>query len=261
MMFNLRSSNRPTVICDQTGDFVPLPYIAEMVDEFVRHVGSRCLVVCVVQNCIASLVGYIACVQHGHAVLLCGPSDQGKIEVEIVELYRPKFIWCSAQKLVFFSDFVVVWQFGDFCLLRTGFSGVSLHKDLAVLLTTSGSTGSPKFVRLSYKNLLSNAESIVQYIGITPEDRAITSLPMSYSYGLSVVNSHLLAGASIVLTEKSVMQREFWDSFRQHNVTSLSGVPYTYQMLERMRFFGMHLPSLRTLTQAGGQLSTELQQQ
>ena len=81
---------------------------------------------------------------------------------------------------------------------------------------------------------------------------------MSYTYGLSIINSHLLTGGTLLVTEKSLMQREFWSFFKQAGATSFGGVPYTYEMLDRMRFQRMDLPSLRTMTQAGGKLSPAL---
>jgi long-chain acyl-CoA synthetase len=84
------------------------------------------------------------------------------------------------------------------------------HQDLALLLTTSGSTGSPKLVRLAARNLASNAHRIAEYLGLGPGERAVQSLPMHYSYGLSVLNSHLVAGGTVVLTPHSFMRPEFW---------------------------------------------------
>lgn len=127
-----------------------------------------------------------------------------------------------------------------------------------MLLTTSGSTGSPKLVRLSKENILENAKSIAQYLDIDQNERAITSLPMHYSYGLSVINSHLISGATILLTEDSYIQRDFWVFAREQRVTSFSGVPFTYEILKKMKFWNRNLPTLRTLTQAGGKLSNEL---
>ena len=126
------------------------------------------------------------------------------------------------------------------------------------MLTTSGSTGSPKLVRLSFSNILSNAKSIAQYLKITDLERPITSLPMNYSYGLSVINSHLINGATILLTNFSVVQKEFWNFVKNKKATSIAGVPYTYQMLKMLRFANMDLPYLKTLTQAGGKLSSNL---
>ena len=80
---------------------------------------------------------------------------------------------------------------------------------------------------------------------------------MSYCYGLSVIHSHLLRGAGLILTDRSVVDDEFWALFRRHRGTSFAGVPYTFEMLERIGFDGIDLPDLRYVTQAGGRLSPE----
>ena len=134
----------------------------------------------------------------------------------------------------------------------------NIHPSLAVLLSTSGSTGSPKVVRLSYDNLSENAKSISGYLNLCSLDRPITTLPMCYSYGLSVINSHLLVNATLLLTQDSVSSREFWDFARDNRVTSIAGVPYIYQTLHRMKFETINLPSLNVLTQAGGRLPPNL---
>lgn len=149
-----------------------------------------------------------------------------------------------------------------YCLIKRKVQHpVRLHPELALLLSTSGSTGSGKMVRLSYNNLQKNAESIAEYLELNEEERPITSLPMNYTYGLSVIHSHLLVGGTILLTEKSVFEQEFWDFLKKEGATSLSGVPYTYEMLKWMRFDRMSLPTLRTLTQAGGHLQSALQRE
>lgn len=130
----------------------------------------------------------------------------------------------------------------------------ALHPDLGLLMSTSGSTGSPKLVRLSSANMQANAASIAEYLGLTAKDRAISSLPLHYSYGLSVLNSHLAAGACMVLNGHTMTTETFWQAFKEHGITSLAGVPTTWRMLRQMRFERMNLPSLRTMTQAGGHL-------
>ena len=81
---------------------------------------------------------------------------------------------------------------------------------------------------------------------------------MNYTYGLSIMNSHFQVGAAVLLTEHTLFEREFWDFFREQGATSFGGVPYTYQILKRLDFFKMELPSLRTMTQAGGKLPVNL---
>ena len=132
-----------------------------------------------------------------------------------------------------------------------------LHPDLALLLSTSGSTGSPKLVRLSHRNLATNTAAIAEYLDIRETDRAATTLPMSYCYGLSVVHSHLLRGAGLILTDHSVVDDEFWELFRRHRGTAFAGVPYTFEMLERIGAQALDLPHLRYVTQAGGRMPPE----
>ncbi|MFI5935055.1 AMP-binding protein [Actinoplanes sp. NPDC051494] len=135
---------------------------------------------------------------------------------------------------------------------------VEPHPDLALLLTTSGSTGNPKLVRLSRTAVAANAEAIADSLGITHVDVTPTTLPLFYTYGLSVLNSHLLRGATVVLERGGLLQRDFWATVRTHGVTTLAAVPYQYEMLRRLRFDPAAHPSLRTLTQAGGRLRAEL---
>jgi acyl-CoA synthetase (AMP-forming)/AMP-acid ligase II len=137
------------------------------------------------------------------------------------------------------------------------FRADTVHPDLAVLLTTSGSTGNPKLVRLSRSAVRANAEQIAEALAIDGNEVAITTLPLFYSYGMSVLNSHLIRGATVVLERTGIMQRTFWNAAVEHQVTSMAFVPSQYEMLRRLRFDPSRYPALRTLTQAGGRLRTE----
>lgn len=128
------------------------------------------------------------------------------------------------------------------------------HGELAALMSTSGSTGSPKLVRLSMSAISSNAVAIAEALGLTSNDRAITSLPVHYCYGLSVITSHLAVGASVVLTDLSVVDPCFWAAVEQHDVTTLAGVPHTFEMIERRGTDALAASSLRVITQAGGRM-------
>jgi acyl-coenzyme A synthetase/AMP-(fatty) acid ligase len=132
-----------------------------------------------------------------------------------------------------------------------------IHPDLALLMSTSGTTGTSKLVLLSKTALTSNALAIADYLGLGTEDRAITSLPLHYCYGLSVLTSHLAVGASVVLTETAVVDPCFWAAVDRWGITGLAGVPYTFELLDRQRATGVErlaARSLRYVTQAGGRL-------
>ncbi|MFT4617507.1 MAG: acyl-coenzyme A synthetase/AMP-(fatty) acid ligase, partial [Halioglobus sp.] len=132
-----------------------------------------------------------------------------------------------------------------------------IHPDLALLMSTSGTTGKSKLVRLSKTAVTSNAIAIADYLALGTDDRAITSLPLHYCYGLSVLTSHLAVGASVVLTENAVVDPCFWAAVDRWDVTGLAGVPYTFELLDRQRATGVErlaARSLRYVTQAGGRL-------
>jgi acyl-CoA synthetase (AMP-forming)/AMP-acid ligase II len=143
-------------------------------------------------------------------------------------------------------------------LRRRDVTGVVPHERLGLLLATSGSTGNPRLVRLSQEAVVANAASIAEALHLSPTEVATTSLPLFYSYGLSVLNSHLTVGARVVVTDQPLLSRDFWQAVNAHDVTSLAAVPYQYEMLKRLRFDPQRYPSIRTLTQAGGRLNPDL---
>lgn len=238
------------------GRIVTYRELAERVDEFAARLGpARRLAVLATDNSIESLVAYLGALVARHPLLLA-PADNPAALESLVAAYDP--------------DVIIRTGAGGSGAGRpgAGMDGLlleevrqatrhELHPDLALLLSTSGSTGSPKLVRLSHRNLQSNAQSIAEYLGITAEDRAMTTLPMYYCYGLSVINSHLLRGAGLVLTGLSVVDECFWQLFQNRGATSFAAVPYTFELLDRAGFADRDLPALRYITQAGGRLDPD----
>ncbi|RYD39254.1 MAG: AMP-dependent synthetase, partial [Verrucomicrobiaceae bacterium] len=220
--------------------------LAELADVFARQFArKRQLVVVEMRNELEAIAAYLGALRSGTPIILAAEGSTAK-DHPIIATFRP-------QKVVACSE--AGWEI-DVRDEREDADG--LHPDLAVMLSTSGTTGSPKLVKLSYSNLHENARSIAEYLEITPERRAITNLPLHYSYGLSVLNSHLAAGASIVLTDLSVMDEDFWQLVRREQVTDLPGVPYTYELFEKVGLRSDPPESLRVMTQAGGRLPPNL---
>jgi acyl-CoA synthetase (AMP-forming)/AMP-acid ligase II len=237
-----RHGDRPAVFtADRTVTFIEL---ADLVGAVAARLGPiPRLVVLAAANDVDSLVAYLAALSSGHPLILI-PADKPAALGSILAAYDPDVVMRPGNGEILLEE-------------RREGTRHHLHPELALMLSTSGSTGSPKLVRLSARNLQSNAESIADYLSITPSDRAATTLPMSYCYGLSVINSHLLRGAGLVLTDLSVVDPCFWDLFRGHGATSFAAVPYTFELLERVGFADMELPNLRYVTQAGGRLPPE----
>ncbi len=146
-------------------------------------------------------------------------------------------------------------EYDDRAWRPTGAPAPALHPDLRLLLSTSGSTGSPKLVRLSQANLDANASAIASYLGLRSDDVAVTTLPLDYCYGLSVLHSHLAVGASLMLDDRSVTDPSLWADARERGVTSFAGVPYTFDLLGAAGW--PELPALRQVTQAGGRMAPE----
>lgn len=254
-------NNNPAVI---TSDNEQLSYreLDLLTNSLFTNINNRTLIFCLCNNQLGSLFGYVSFIKH-RVVPLMLDSTMDKVLLEsLVENYRPEYLWLPVSKVADFPNGKIKYSNFDYSLLRINRKNqFCLNNDLALLLTTSGSTGSPKLVRLSYKNIESNANSIAEYLSINEKERPITTLPLNYSFGLSIINSHLIKGATILLTSKSLMEKVFWTFLKDQQASSLSGVPYTYEMLKKLRFFRMDLPSLNTLTQAGGKLNNELNQE
>ncbi|GAB3499613.1 AMP-binding protein [Amycolatopsis cihanbeyliensis] len=200
-----------------------------------------------------SVLRYLGALAAGRAVALIDPALDPAALPGLIERFRPGAVLAAPDAAP-----PAGYRARDGHWVRESGEGVAPHPELAVLLPTSGSTGNPKLVRLSGQAVLHNAEAIARVLDIGAGEVAPTSLPLHYSYGLSVLNSHLLRGATVVIEPSGVLGRGFWDAVTEHGATSLAGVPYHYEMLRRLKFDPARYPSLRTLTQAGGKLRTEL---
>lgn len=202
---------------------------------------------------VATIVGYLSFLRTNHAFIMLDASIDQTLTNNIIETYEPNFIWEKQD-----PNNTYLFTFKEYGLRVYNLEKLDLNPKLSLMLSTSGTTGSPKMVKLTKANLYSNCDSIIQYLDIQQNHRAITNLPLYYSYGLSILNTHLEQGASIVITDKSIMSKEFWETFNQFEVTTLSGVPYNYEIFRRIGLMKMSLPSLKYMTQAGGKLNHRL---
>lgn len=200
-----------------------------------RLVGSRRLVFHYIRNTVDSVAQLFGAASSGHVVALLDPKLPDRTKLDLIAKYNPGVI--LGDSIDWLND-----------------SSIDLHPDLALLLSTSGSTGSPKFVRLTASNLSRNADAIAEVLDIKSWEVGCGHLPLHYSYGLSVLTSHLSVGAPLHLTERSFLEPDFWPQMKRWQIAHLPGVPFHYNTLRRFNFNKLDLPSLRVMTQAGGPL-------
>ena len=264
MFFDFLTFASQTAIIADSGEQLSYREVYSETQKIANCIPSGSFVFTLCENNLGAMMGYLALLDnHKAQVLIDAAKDIDTIQ-QLALSYLPDFYWIPEKRVEEFIrselvDSKVIYAYKDYCLMRrTGENNTKVHPELLLCLTTSGSTGSPKFVRISESNIKSNTIAIADYLQIDANERPITSLPMYYSFGMSVINSNLLKGATILLTDKTIVQREFWDFLKKEKATSIAGVPYTYETLKAFRFFRMDLPYLKTMIQAGGKLNASI---
>lgn len=244
---------------DDRGQSITYQELDAWTDGIGTVLQERALAFCLCENSLGSALGYLACLRNRVVPLLLDRKIDGKLLRHLLEVYQPVFLYFPSDMKDQFEDYITQREEYHYILAKAKCPAkTELNEELGLLLTTSGSTGSPKLVRQSYRNIQSNAEAIADYLELDAKERPVSTLPMNYTYGLSIINSHLQVGATILLTDRTMMMKAFWDFMKSQKATSFGGVPFTYELLKKVRFFKMDLPELRYMTQAGGKLSPEL---
>ena len=227
---------------------------------FGKAMPERTLIFVLAKNMIGSLLGYTSALINHVVPLVISANTEKTLFDNLFETYQPEYLWLPEEMV---TDEYALTDYGAFgyVLVKTKYFGEAQHKlhlELSLLLPTSGSTGSPKLVRHSYRNIEANAENVKNLFGLTEDERPMVVLPMHYTMGLSVIASHLYTGATLLLCDKSMLDKEFWTMMKELQATSFTGVPYSYELLSKVRFFRMDLPYLKTITQGGGKMTPEL---
>ena len=244
---------------DDRGQSVTYRQLGEFAKETGEKLQKRTLAFVFCENSVGSALGYLSFLNNKVVPLMIDRKIDPELREHLISVYQPAYLYFPKDMAECFEGVSALQETYDYVLGRTQFdAAIEMDERLALLLTTSGSTGSPKLVRQSYTNVQANAESIAQYLELDDTEKPITTLPMNYTYGLSIINSHMQVGATVLLTDKSMMMKGFWDFMKNEKATSFGGVPFTYELLKKIKFFKMDLPDLRYMTQAGGKLSPEL---
>lgn len=255
MFLNLDIHNKEKdAMIDDNGYKITYEELLSFIDEQKKVIQSRSLIFILCENSVGAAAGYVACLANRIVPLMLSQSLDEQMLMMYIEKYHPQYLWVPSQLVNKFT-FSVLWEKYGYSLLKTDLDQYPLYDDLSQLLVTSGSTGSPKLVRHSYKNVEANAQNVAKAFGLTSDERAMVSLPINFTQGLSTVGSNLYAGGTLLFSTAGLMQKEFWDFVKNHHATSFTGVPYSYEILDKLRFTRMNLPDLKIVNQGGGRLT------
>lgn len=251
MFLELEKKERQRIAAtDDSGHSITYGDICDFSIEFAKHLPQRSLIFMLAENRIGSLLGYIASLSNRIVPLIVSVTTEEGLYNHLYDLYQPEYLWLPKSKV---QGREVVFSEWEYSLVKTGNPPTPMYEELSLLLPTSGSTGSPKLVRHSYRNIESNADNVRRLFKLDGTEKAMAILPMHYTMGLSVIASHLLAGSTLLLSGRSLLDKGFWTMLKE--ATSFTGVPYSFEILTKMRFTSMDLPNLKVITQGGGKLT------
>ena len=222
---------------------------------------TRALVLLFANNDVGGIVSYLAALQARHVIFLSPVSIQHVGAIALIGAYRPEFVlWHSGTAPPSLeSDYELAEPADDYWVLRRRRCAQEpLHPSLSLVLSTSASTGSPKAARLSTSSLAASAAQVAQALAVTPGDRALLSLPLSYVYGLSVLNSSLYAGGALVVAKGTFADRGFYAKVASVGVSTIPCVVQSFEYMRRLQIDAGHLPTLRRLTHSGSALDPQL---
>jgi acyl-CoA synthetase (AMP-forming)/AMP-acid ligase II len=249
-------------LVDPEGGTVAYGRLAQWTDPWARALATpaKALVVCFAGRTPATVRCWLAAMRLGHAVAMLDAGMPAAARDRFLAAYEPDLIaWCAEGSPAPPPGYRAGAGVPGGSLWHRAVPGaVEPHPDLALVLSTSGTTGNPKTVRLSYANVAANARGIAASLELTAADRSATALPLHFGYGLSVVASHLIAGGSVAVLPEPPTGRAFWRRFVATGCTGFPGVAPTYELLARMRPELDRVPALRLMTSSGSRLRDEV---
>jgi long-chain acyl-CoA synthetase len=255
---NFKKFKNQTALINDDGKKFSYGKIIDYSKKISKTVKPRSLVLLITENSISSIVSYISLIKNDCVVIILDVKTPTNNVLELFEKYKPNFVffpknWIDSKR---FKDCAHSIKFLNYRVISNKKANrCKIYTQLSLLLTTSGSMGSAKLVRLSKKNLFENARSIKDYLKINNKKRSITTMPTSYSFMISIINSYIENGASIYVTRLSILQKKFWENFKLYKITSFSGVPYIFETIMKLGLKKVFTDCLEEFTQAGGKLN------
>ncbi len=240
---------------DSDGNVLSYGQILKLSEVIGKAIPPRSLLFILTRNNVGGMAWVMASLLSGNVPLILSANTDPALLSGLIVTYRPQYICCPEDMKM--EGLLTEEAFG-YNLLSTGIDSCPMDDELSHLLPTSGSTGSPKLVRHKYGNIEAAGLNISTFFNLTQTDRPLMVLPLHYTMGLSMVFSHLKVGATILITDLSMTDPKFWKFLKENEATSFTGVPFSYEILDKMRFTRMKLPHLTLLTQGGGKMPADL---
>lgn len=257
MLLGIENNDPKSIIAkDSDGKSLTIHDITTLKDRINIRTPGRTLSFIFTQNNIGGIAWVMASILSGNVPVILNHNIEKSLRENLLNVYKPEFIVEPIGNSEIDEKFIFD-SFG-YKYIETGNNKCRLNPELSHLIPTSGSTGSPKLIRHKYENIEAAALNISTFFKLKPSDRPLMVLPLYYTMGLSMVFSHLLVGATILITDRKMTDPVFWKFMKEEKATSFTGVPFSYEILDKMRFYRMNLPDLKILTQGGGKMPHDL---
>lgn len=260
-LFKFSNFNNSIAIIDEELNSHTYADLNKIILEIESKIEENSVVLILASNSFDCISGYLGFFKKKNINILLDASYDLNYINEIIKNYKPNYIFKPLKLEInknILSQKLNLNKFNKYEIIQTNFKKKKLNFKNFLLLATSGTTQSPKFVRLSKKNIYFNTIQIIKALKIKRNDVTITTMPMSYSYGLSILNTHFQVGAKVIINNNSIFEKNFWEKINKFKVSSFGGVPSFYEFLKKIKFHERNFLKLRYITQAGGKLNDEV---
>ena len=242
-----------SILIENNKKYIILNTIFKKFDLLFR-LKNKQIILILAKNSKESICCYLSCLLSGNLAMVIDDAINDEFLNKLINLYKPNYIFAENLDPKH-KQYKKTNKIGKFAFYKSKTDyQFKINKKIAVLLTTSGSTGTSKLVKLTYENILENTKSIKKFLNINFKDVGITNMPMSYTYGLSVINTHVFSSAKLIVNNYPILNKFFWQTVYKHKVTNLNFVPFLCLILKKLKFDNFNLNSLRLITSAGGSL-------
>ena len=222
---NINKFSNSTALIDEKLDKISYSDLIEKSDEIKKKIKFNSVALLVGDNSAEFVIGYLAFLRKKKIIsILLDNSFSNEFISKIFFLYKPNYLFCPKKLKINYKSLFNVINFSEYAIYQTNYNNYkNLNFKNFLLVSTSGTTQNPKFVRLSEANIQDNVKKIINYLKIKEKQITITTMPMGYSYGLSILNSHLVAGSTVVLNNKTETPGRARPAFQGQPRLAISG--------------------------------------